>query len=128
MQRLNPICVDLALRTGIALKCTIQHRSSFDRKHYFYSDLPLGYQITQQYSQFCVQKIRSDSHTQPSTSGYKWRASYPPARRLIHSRSDKTNPTRTGELFPSSPASCLFMYKPGHRQVNLDPSSPDIPH
>ncbi|KAL9713058.1 hypothetical protein Ac2012v2_004299 [Leucoagaricus gongylophorus] len=50
LPRLNPICVDLALRTGIALKCTIQHRSSFDRKHYFYSDLPLGYQITQQYT------------------------------------------------------------------------------
>lgn len=49
LQTLNPTCVDLALRTAMALQCSIQRHSSFDRKHYFYSDLPLGYQITQQY-------------------------------------------------------------------------------
>ncbi|KAJ3573020.1 hypothetical protein NP233_g2699 [Leucocoprinus birnbaumii] len=49
LPRLNPICVDLALRTSLALQCSIQAQSSFDRKHYFYSDLPSGYQITQQY-------------------------------------------------------------------------------
>ncbi|KAG5648737.1 hypothetical protein DXG03_000084 [Asterophora parasitica] len=46
---LNHTCVDLALRAALALECNIQTRSSFDRKHYFYSDLPSGYQITQQY-------------------------------------------------------------------------------
>ncbi|KXN89467.1 Glutamyl-tRNA(Gln) amidotransferase subunit B, mitochondrial [Leucoagaricus sp. SymC.cos] len=50
LPRLNPVCVDLALRTALALQCTIQEQSSFDRKHYFYSDLPSGYQITQQYA------------------------------------------------------------------------------
>jgi len=59
LQTLNPSCVDLALRTAIALQCSIQHHSSFDRKHYFYSDLPLGYQITQQYGQL--------SHSPPFT-------------------------------------------------------------
>ncbi|KAI0068540.1 Glutamyl-tRNA amidotransferase B subunit [Artomyces pyxidatus] len=49
LPRLNPICVDLALRTAIALKSDVQRRSTFDRKHYFYSDLPAGYQITQRY-------------------------------------------------------------------------------
>ncbi|KAF5322005.1 hypothetical protein D9619_000691 [Psilocybe cf. subviscida] len=50
LPKINPKCVDLALRTAIALNCKISPRSSFDRKHYFYSDLPSGYQITQQYS------------------------------------------------------------------------------
>ncbi|KAK7048216.1 Glutamyl-tRNA amidotransferase subunit B, mitochondrial [Favolaschia claudopus] len=50
LPRLNQDCVDLALRTAIALNSQIQTRSSFDRKHYFYSDLPSGYQITQHYA------------------------------------------------------------------------------
>ncbi|KAF8231413.1 glutamyl-tRNA amidotransferase [Tricholoma matsutake] len=50
LPKLNQKCVDLALRTALALQCDIQPRSSFDRKHYFYSDLPAGYQITQQYA------------------------------------------------------------------------------
>ncbi|KDR84118.1 hypothetical protein GALMADRAFT_111334 [Galerina marginata CBS 339.88] len=50
LPRINPKCVDLAHRTALALKCRVSLRSSFDRKHYFYSDLPSGYQITQQYA------------------------------------------------------------------------------
>ncbi|TFK43869.1 Glutamyl-tRNA amidotransferase subunit B, mitochondrial [Crucibulum laeve] len=50
LPKLNPKCVDLAIRTAVALQSDIQPRSSFDRKHYFYSDLPSGYQITQQYA------------------------------------------------------------------------------
>ncbi|KAH9045301.1 glutamyl-tRNA amidotransferase [Lactarius pseudohatsudake] len=49
LPRLNSACISLALRTAIALRSDIQHRSAFDRKHYFYSDLPAGYQITQHY-------------------------------------------------------------------------------
>ncbi|KAF8317016.1 Glutamyl-tRNA amidotransferase B subunit [Cantharellus anzutake] len=47
---LNRRCVDLAVRTALALGCDIHQRSSFDRKHYFYADLPSGYQITQKYA------------------------------------------------------------------------------
>lgn len=50
LPRLNPKCFLLALRASLALNCDIQRRSSFDRKHYFYSDLPSGYQITQHYA------------------------------------------------------------------------------
>ena len=41
-----------ALRAAIAFRCQIQHKSSFDRKHYFYQDQPSGYQITQYYEPF----------------------------------------------------------------------------
>uniref|UniRef100_A0A8C5SII3 Glutamyl-tRNA amidotransferase subunit B n=1 Tax=Laticauda laticaudata TaxID=8630 RepID=A0A8C5SII3_LATLA len=44
---LNRRCVEAAVSTGLALNCTINKKSLFDRKHYFYADLPTGYQITQ---------------------------------------------------------------------------------
>lgn len=44
---LNSAAVVLAIKAGIALNSDIAHYSKFDRKHYFYPDLPLGYQITQ---------------------------------------------------------------------------------
>uniref|UniRef100_A0ABI7XZM9 Glutamyl-tRNA(Gln) amidotransferase subunit B, mitochondrial n=1 Tax=Felis catus TaxID=9685 RepID=A0ABI7XZM9_FELCA len=45
---LNRRCVEAAVMTGLALNCHINKKSLFDRKHYFYADLPAGYQITQQ--------------------------------------------------------------------------------
>ncbi|KAK6494117.1 glutamyl-tRNA(Gln) amidotransferase subunit B [Huso huso] len=45
---LNRRCVEAAVMTSLALNCTINKKSLFDRKHYFYADLPAGYQITQQ--------------------------------------------------------------------------------
>jgi aspartyl-tRNA(Asn)/glutamyl-tRNA(Gln) amidotransferase subunit B len=44
---LNKECVAQAVRTGLALKAKINLRSIFDRKNYFYADLPQGYQISQ---------------------------------------------------------------------------------
>lgn len=44
---LNKEAVHLAMRAGVALNAQIASVSSFDRKHYFYPDLPKGYQITQ---------------------------------------------------------------------------------
>ncbi|CAG8618634.1 11220_t:CDS:10 [Funneliformis mosseae] len=48
--RLNPKCIDLTVATSLALSGNVQLVSSFDRKHYFYPDLPAGYQITQHYA------------------------------------------------------------------------------
>ena len=44
---INRECVAQAVRTGLGLKARINHRSTFDRKNYFYPDLPQGYQISQ---------------------------------------------------------------------------------
>ncbi|MBY0297595.1 MAG: Asp-tRNA(Asn)/Glu-tRNA(Gln) amidotransferase subunit GatB [Methylobacterium sp.] len=44
---INRECVAQAVRTGLGLKAQINHRSVFDRKNYFYPDLPQGYQISQ---------------------------------------------------------------------------------
>ncbi len=44
---LNPEAVSLALRTALALECTVHRTSVWARKNYFYPDLPKGYQITQ---------------------------------------------------------------------------------
>ena len=44
---INEECVRQAIRTGLGLKAQINHRSVFDRKNYFYPDLPQGYQISQ---------------------------------------------------------------------------------
>ena len=44
---INEECVRQAIRTGLGLKAGINHRSVFDRKNYFYPDLPQGYQISQ---------------------------------------------------------------------------------
>ncbi len=44
---INKECVAQAVRTGLGLKAQINLRSTFDRKNYFYPDLPQGYQISQ---------------------------------------------------------------------------------
>jgi aspartyl-tRNA(Asn)/glutamyl-tRNA(Gln) amidotransferase subunit B len=44
---INGYCVEQAVRTGLGLKAKINRKSVFDRKNYFYPDLPQGYQISQ---------------------------------------------------------------------------------
>jgi aspartyl-tRNA(Asn)/glutamyl-tRNA(Gln) amidotransferase subunit B len=46
---INEFCVEQAVRTGLGLKAQINLTSAFDRKNYFYPDLPQGYQISQLY-------------------------------------------------------------------------------
>ena len=46
---INEFCVEQAVRTGLGLKAEINLMSAFDRKNYFYPDLPQGYQISQLY-------------------------------------------------------------------------------
>ena len=44
---INRLCVEQAVKTGLGLKAQINLHSRFDRKNYFYPDLPAGYQISQ---------------------------------------------------------------------------------
>jgi aspartyl-tRNA(Asn)/glutamyl-tRNA(Gln) amidotransferase subunit B len=44
---LNKVALDYAVKVGIALDCTVQEFTKFDRKHYYYPDLPKNYQISQ---------------------------------------------------------------------------------
>ncbi|MDN3585639.1 Asp-tRNA(Asn)/Glu-tRNA(Gln) amidotransferase subunit GatB [Pedobacter aquatilis] len=54
LPKLNKEVVAKAVRIGLALNCTINQTNHFDRKNYFYADLPKGYQITQDSQPICV--------------------------------------------------------------------------
>jgi aspartyl-tRNA(Asn)/glutamyl-tRNA(Gln) amidotransferase subunit B len=53
----NRACVHQAIRTSLAVGATVHPRSVFERKHYFYCDLPLGYQLTQQRAPIATQGV-----------------------------------------------------------------------
>ncbi len=51
---INGVAVELAVRAAIALGANVHRHSKFDRKHYFYPDLPKGYQISQYDEPYCT--------------------------------------------------------------------------
>lgn len=50
---LNQSVVEFAIATGLATDCTISRQTKFDRKNYFYPDLPKAYQVSQLYQPIC---------------------------------------------------------------------------
>jgi aspartyl-tRNA(Asn)/glutamyl-tRNA(Gln) amidotransferase subunit B len=63
---INRTAVEMAVRAGLALNCTIAPNNRFARKNYFYPDLPKGYQISQYESPICQHgwiEIRDGSGT-----------------------------------------------------------------
>ncbi|XP_006613194.1 glutamyl-tRNA(Gln) amidotransferase subunit B, mitochondrial isoform X2 [Apis dorsata] len=77
MPVLNKKCVEAGILTALALSCEINAVSMFERKHYFYSDLPAGFQITQQKKPLAVNGeikfnvFKPEIHKQPYTKSSK---------------------------------------------------------
>jgi len=63
---LNRSVVEYAIRLGLALDCTITKYCKFDRKNYFYPDLPKAYQVSQLYAPIC-----KDGHLDIEVNGQK---------------------------------------------------------
>src|ERR1700750_1822068 len=53
LPKLNKKVVEYAIKMGLACNCEISRKQIFDRKNYFYPDLPKGYQITQDRTTIC---------------------------------------------------------------------------
>lgn len=53
LPKLNKEAIELAVRMGLACNCEIERKNYFARKHYFYPDLPKGYQLSQHTTPVC---------------------------------------------------------------------------
>lgn len=67
LPRANKQQIAYAVRLGLALGCRINEHSYFDRKNYFYADLPKGYQITQDKTPICVGGALNITFLDPKT-------------------------------------------------------------
>jgi aspartyl-tRNA(Asn)/glutamyl-tRNA(Gln) amidotransferase subunit B len=54
LPKMNKITIEYAIKLGLALNCKIAENQHFDRKNYYYPDLPKGYQITQDKTPICA--------------------------------------------------------------------------
>src|SRR5436305_54752 len=73
---LNRRAVDFAVKAALALTCTVQERSIFARKNYFYPDLPKGYQISQY-----EQPLATEGALEYSSAGKSLHEGFPDSHR-----------------------------------------------
>ena len=127
LQRLNPTCVALGVRAALALNSNVQHRSTFDRKHYFYQDLPTGYQITQHYGTASVNDpsyIPANSPAAPISLG--GHLTLGNGARRVGIKQIQLEQVRS-----SAPPPSVQPYRSsslGHRQIHLRCSSREVLH
>lgn len=82
---LNKKVVEFAIATGLATNCTITRNTKFDRKNYFYPDLPKAYQVSQLYEPICRNgKIEIDVNGEKKTIGIHEIHMEEDAGKLIH--------------------------------------------
>ena len=82
---LNKKVVDYAIAAGLALNCKINRNCSFDRKNYFYPDLPKAYQVSQLYLPLCYDgSIEIDTEQGRKTIGIHEIHMEEDAGKLIH--------------------------------------------
>ena len=90
---LNYKAVEYAIKTAMALNCTISREITFDRKNYFYADLPKGYQISQSFNTLGTKgfvEIRLDGKTKKI------------GIRQLHLEEDTGKMFHTGDILSSS--------------------------
>ena len=94
---INGYCVEQAVKTGLGLKAKINPWSRFDRKNYFYPDLPQGYQISQYKHPIVGEGEIEVERDDGSTFTVAGRAAAPGAgRRQVDPRpGSRTRPTST---------------------------------
>ncbi|HHU84253.1 MAG TPA: Asp-tRNA(Asn)/Glu-tRNA(Gln) amidotransferase subunit GatB [Clostridiales bacterium] len=84
----NKKAIELAVKAGLMLNCKINRYTTFDKKNYYYPDLPGGYQITQYFNPICVEGsvVIGDR-----TIGIKQIHIEEDAGKLVHDESTKTS-------------------------------------
>ncbi|MBQ2897793.1 MAG: Asp-tRNA(Asn)/Glu-tRNA(Gln) amidotransferase subunit GatB [Clostridia bacterium] len=88
---LNKKAVELAVKAGLALNCTISDNLSFDRKNYFYPDLPKAYQISQFNNPLCKDGyIKIDYNGKPKKIGIADIHIEEDAGKLVHAENGQT--------------------------------------
>jgi len=101
LPRLNRAVVEYAVLTGLALNCEIAQSCKFDRKHYFYPDLPKAFQVSQLYSPICC-----NGHMEIESDGVKKTINI----RQIHMEEDAgklIHDARTGSTLMDFNRSCV---------------------
>ena len=91
---LNKKVVDFAIRAGLATNCEITRYNKFDRKNYFYPDLPKAYQVSQLYLPICRNgKVEIDVNGEKKYIGIHEIHMEEDAGKLVHPDGSATLPT-----------------------------------